>query len=532
MKKYVLASLLLIAMNLLGSVPGFAVYEQPITFSEISYYTADGTPIDGPQADGFIISATAAFTGRDARTARLLCAFVDKTTGAIQKIAASNAAVWPGEATQTLEVEMKLESIADCDFKCYFIDDLGRHTPLANQAPGLPGPLSVADVTQNGAVLSWAAAEDDFQAIAGYDIYKDGMKIAACTDTSFSLSNLLRNSVNEISVRSNDGDKQSAAVTTQVAVEPVTQLTFDVTKKDPNNHKVKTAGNNLVFLAVPWGAGAITSSQVIAGRTCSTVENGKYPGFTVNTDYISSDDNEIVFEFTYLDVPGAGKTQTNIYVQAVIDETGALKTPMIENPDKPGETISISSKPLIIRNTGVWKTGTITFTNARFTENGAGSGEFNKNFRIYSANSGEFYISSGCLYKKSDYVPMNPNMIVEGGMVVTGMDFKLAGGYGVAYTVTEQEGTACVASSAAGDLSFALTDAALKTAGDIKLEVSFYDGNDGDTFYIGDQPVAMYGGGWRTVAVDTTGAELSAGFAFRTQSGSTVYLKSLQAYAD
>ncbi|MGN1059384.1 MAG: fibronectin type III domain-containing protein [Clostridia bacterium] len=534
MKKYLLASLFLIGALFLEGVPGFAVYEQPITFSEVSYYATDGTtPIEGPQAGGFIVSATATYNGSDSRTTRLLCAFVNQTTGAILQIAGSDAASWPGDATQTLKAEMTLESIAGCDFKCYFIDDLGRHTPLANQAPGAPGAILSSNVTGNSVDLSWDAADDDFQNITGYEIYKNGAKVATCTDTEITLSNLMRNTPVNLSVLSSDGQLVSEAATTTVSPKPFPEVRLD----SANKGSTLIESDYISFYHCTTSAGLVTDAGVVAGMPSYMFAAAKYPSFFVNTDYFSESDREAMLEVTYLDQWSAGKTSsTPIYIQAQRTSSSdpsktELGTAYIDDPQNPGTVIPNSSRPFTVTNTGVWKTEVRKLVNFKFTAAGVLDGGYDKHLRLYTTGgASDVYLAKVSLTKPEDYSPMNPNMVVEGGMIVYGINFTLPGGCDVAYALTEKDGVTCAASTDAGSLAYKLTDAAVSAAAAVKLEVTFYDGHAGDTLHIGGQTVAMDGSGWRTVVVDTTGAELSAGFAFSTQSGGTVYLKSLQAY--
>ncbi len=534
MKKHIWISFMTIVTLLLGSVTGFAVYEQPITFSEVSYTTAEGAPIDAPQAGGFIATITATYSGSDARTTRLLCAFIDRASGAVKEIAVSNTATWPGEATQTLKTRMTLPTIVGCDFKYFFIDDLNRHTPLANQAPGAPGALSVDTVTKNSVNLSWEAADDDFQSVTGYEIYKNGAKVLSTNSTSLTLSNLMRNTPVNIAVKSNDGNHLSEAVSATVTPLTVSELRLN----SANETAQQIASDYISFFSRTTSAGLVSDAGTVAGLPCYMVREGKYPSFSVNTDYFSEADNQAVLEITYLDQLSDGKTaSTAMYVQVETTTATpgkhALSIAKVDDPKNPGTPISVASRPFTVKNSGVWKTEVRTLVNCAFSAAGVLDGGYNKHLRLYTTSgASDVYLAKASLVKPEDYTPMNPNMTVDGGMIVYGMDFTLPGGCGTAYLLTEQDGQACVASTAAGDLAYMLTDSTLSAAASAQLEVTFYDGQAGDTLMIGGQSIKTDGSGWRTVILDTTGAALASGFSITSQSGDTVYLKNLQAYAE
>ena len=529
-KKQFFKGLCMAGILTLNSVSVAAVYEEPIRFTAPVYKSGDGvTVIEGPQAGGFYVSAEATYSGTQSRTARLLCAFYDAESGVLRQVTASNEAGWPGTATQTLTARVDINSMENGSFRCFYVDDLQRHTPLQNEAPAAPGGFTAQNATAGSVELSWNEAEDDFQQVAGYTVYKNGMQVTETSNTSFVLSNLMRNQSALVEVRASDGHKLSNSAAVTVVPQKISSLCFDVNQKD-SNHRVQSADSNLVFMAIPYGAAGVTESNIMAGKLCSHIENGKYPGFTVNTDYIKPTDREIVFEFTYLDVPGEGKNATYIYAHDVEVGTTSWGISTIINPDNPSETISIASKPIEIRNSGVWKTSTITFTNAEWTENGAGSGQFYQNFRIYSANTGDFYIACGNVYKKEDYQPMNPNMTVDGGMVVYGMNFTVPGGYDTAYRIDEKEGKPCAVGATAAGLCYSVTDVAVLGAPSALLEVEFYDDRAGDTLQVSGTNIQMDGSGWRYAAIPMAGTQLS-NLDFTRASGEAVCLGSLQAYA-
>lgn len=539
-KMKIFMSVLLASILALASFSAMAVYEEQIIFSDAVYYGADGVSvIDGPQNGTFFVETTATYSGSEERSAMMMAALYDSLTGEIKSIAVSDTkAEWPGDSEQT--VRAKLENVENIDsytFKCFMIDDLMRHTPLDNGAPGAPGDVISTGVTKTAADISWVAAEDDFDNVESYYVYKNGGFVGETTSLDFTVDKLLRNSTNVFSVRANDGQLLSEAAKSEpVKTEEIIDTIFEF---EFQHGKLFTVEGSGLAAAMASGAHEFKETGVMYGRRCAIIGKSKNPGFAAaDQEYITQDDNELVFELTYYDQNPEGKASSVIYMYAQTAENSGLVIPKIKNPNyhpiynnTVAEEINQNLAAQKVTNTGVWKTAVITFTNAGFVPGGA-AGQLGKQFYVRSsAGDVVLYFASGNLYKLEDYIPMNPNMqVIDGGQTVYGLDFALPGGYDVAYTIEEIGGVKCVASTDAGNLSYKVTDFDVKNADAAVLEVSFYDDNAGDIIRVGSQEIKMDGSGWRTAMLDMTGAELQAGFEIYKDSNTMVYLKDLQAY--
>ncbi len=545
MKKMKIFMSVLLAMLLaMASFSALAVYETQITFSDAVYYGENGTTvIAGPQNGTFYVQVTATYTGGEDRSANMMGALYDVATGEIKAIAISETpAVWPGEATQTLRIKMEnVTNIDSYEFRCFMIDDLMRHTPLDNAAPAKPGAIVAGDVTVNSANLSWGAALDDFDNVEGYEVYKNGAKIGYTENLSITAGNLLRNSKNNFSVKAFDGEllSEETKITDVTVTEIPENILYFGDSFVHGNHFI-TEGNGLAAVMANSGSHEFRYGDEIGGRKCAKISAGKYPGFAAaDHSYITEADANLVFEITYFD-KASSSSLIYIYTQTIGNQANyavpAVKNPLYHPVYNNGvdETVSEATNAgaPAIRNSGVWKTVAVEFTNASFTADGP-TGQLGKNFYIRSSNSGDvFYLASGNLYKAEDYVPMNPNMVVaNGGQTVHKMDFVTTGGYDVAYTIETVEGIDCVASTDSDNLKYKVTDIAVTGASDAVLEVTFYDDNEGDTLNVGSHEILMDGSGWRTVALDMTGSELGANFAIYKDSNTRVCIKDLQAYA-
>lgn len=539
-KMKIFTSVLLTVILALANFSAMAVYEEQIIFSDAVYYDADGvTVIEGPQNGTFYVEATAAYSGSEERSAMMMAALYDSETGEIKSIAVSDTkAVWPGESEQTVKVKLEnVENIDSHTFNCFMIDDLMRHTPLNNGAPAVPGAVTSTGVTKTTADISWGAAEDDFDNVESYYVYKNGGLVGETTSLDFTIDNLLRNSENVYSVRANDGQllseaAKSAPVKTEEIIDTIFEFEFQ-------HGKLYTVPGSGLAVAMASGAHEFRYCDTAYGRRCAVIGVGKNPGFAAaDQEYITEADNELVFELTYYDQNPAGKASSVIYMYSQTTDNSSLVIPKIKNPNyhpvynnTVAEEIQQNLAAQKVTNTGVWKTAVITLANAGFVPGGA-AGQLGKQFYVRSsAGDVVLYFASGNLYKLQDYIPMNPNMqVIDGGQTVYGLDFTLPGGYDVAYTIEEIENVKCVASTDAGNLSYKVTDLDVKNAEAAVLEVTFYDDNAGDILHVGSQEIKMDGSGWRTVILDMTGAELGADFEIYKDSNTMVYLKDLQAY--
>ena len=541
-KMKIFMSTLLAVILALASFSAMAVYEEQIIFSDAVYYSEGGSVIDGPQNGTFSVEVTATYEGAEERSAMLMAALYDKETGEIKSISVSEAsAQWPGEESQTVVVTISdVENIDSYEFKCFAIDDLMRHTPLDNGAPSTPGEVVSTGVTKTTADIAWGAAEDDFDNVESYYIYKNGGLVGETTSLDFTIDNLLRNSESVFSVRANDGTLLSeASVSAPVATEEVIDTIMEWEFAHGKIHKVPGSGLAACLIT---GSHELRYTGVEFGRRCAIIGKAKYPGFAAaDQEYITAADNELVFELTYFDYNETNSGEL-IYINAQTTTSNNLGAiPQVYNPQyhpvyNPGVAEIVSEATAAaapkITNTGVWKTAVIKFANVAFVPGGAAN-QNGKQFYIRASNNSfpGMYIASGNLYKPQDYIPMNPNMqVIDGRQTVYAMDFTLAGGYDVAYTIEEIDGYKCVASTDLGNLSYKVTDIEIKNSPEVTLEVTFYDDNAGDILRVGSQEVAMDGSGWRTAILTFDGSELGSGFEISKDSNTVVYLKDLQTY--
>ncbi|MEV6532365.1 glycoside hydrolase family 6 protein [Streptomyces sp. NPDC051639] len=84
------------------------------------------------------------------------------------------------------------------------------------QAPTVPGGLTVSSTTSNSATLSWSASTDN-TAVTGYDVYRDGTKVASATTTSYTDSGLAASTTYQYTVKAKDAAGNVSASSTAVS---------------------------------------------------------------------------------------------------------------------------------------------------------------------------------------------------------------------------------------------------------------------------------------------------------------------------
>ncbi|GJF33396.1 hypothetical protein KNE206_60960 [Kitasatospora sp. NE20-6] len=124
------------------------------------------------------------------------------------------------------------------------------------QAPSVPSGLTVRATTASGATLTWTASTDD-TGVTGYDVYRDGTRVATATATSHTDSGLTASTAYRYTVRARDAagnvSADSAAVTATTAAAP-------------------TGGGCTATYRVDsdWGSGFVATVSVVGTGTTAT----------------------------------------------------------------------------------------------------------------------------------------------------------------------------------------------------------------------------------------------------------------------
>lgn len=131
-----------------------------------------------------------------------------------------------------------------------FLTVVTRQEEKDDEAPSIPTGLTQGSVTTNSAQILWTAATDNLR-VAGYNIYRDGVKINSVTGLNFTDTNLASNTSYTYQVSAYDGagneSGKSQAVTIKTNEQNVIQDTW-------RSDQIYTAGDLVIYNGIQYRA--------------------------------------------------------------------------------------------------------------------------------------------------------------------------------------------------------------------------------------------------------------------------------------
>jgi len=121
------------------------------------------------------------------------------------------------------------------------------------QAPTVPANLTSPSKTSTSITLSWGASTDNV-GVAGYDIYRSGIKIASSTTTSFTDSNLNPSTPYVYTVRARDAANNSSADSNGVNVTTSASGTTADTQAPTAPANLTSPSKTATSVNLSWGA--------------------------------------------------------------------------------------------------------------------------------------------------------------------------------------------------------------------------------------------------------------------------------------
>lgn len=106
-------------------------------------------------------------------------------------------------------------------------------------APSVPTGLAATSPNQNSFDLSWNASTDNF-GVTGYDVYKDGILYGSTTNTSLTISGLVKNTSYSMTVKAKDAAGNVSNASSALVVTTAKSITYTVTVP---------AGTNACYIA-------------------------------------------------------------------------------------------------------------------------------------------------------------------------------------------------------------------------------------------------------------------------------------------
>lgn len=168
-------------------------------------------------------------------------------------------------------VMLAVWDIADTPNAFYNVIDLdisGTPPPADTQAPTVPAGLN-ASATSSTVALSWSQSTDNV-GVSGYDVYRNGTRLATTAATNFADTGLTPNTTYSYRVRALDGSgnasAQSQAVSVTTTSTPATDTTAPSVPDGLHSHDVTSNSAQIMWNASTDEVG-VTAYEVFRGST-------------------------------------------------------------------------------------------------------------------------------------------------------------------------------------------------------------------------------------------------------------------------
>lgn len=458
-----------------------------------------------------------------AKDVTLVAAYVNKETGEILSINSNTQNIAAGGDFLTVTLDDK-SAEQNAELRYYLWDSLAGRVTLKNGAPTAPGSASFVSSTINSATLSWTDAKDDYDKVEKYNIYNEGMQVAAgITQKNKTVSGLAWGASYNFEVRAVDDEGAESALGASVAA---------ATKEIPNS---VTAGDTITndadgrlqfFLSTNenYMCSEPVEAQDAGGLACrktvltaggrNTFLNYKFsPAYLATIQNVS----DFVLELTYFDEG----TQELQIPQMYYYDAKAGKTTAPGISDKLTDGTKLPTK----QDSKTWKIARVKFSlpnNSYFVEDtDAGNGYFN--FRIKdSSAAGGLKVYRLAIAPKSEYNPVDAYFKAETVNFTCNMDTAAAAQTAAA----EKAGRNAVSLSS---FTFTVTDKEVQDLTNACVELNYYAEND-ETICLGSDTYPAKKGEWQKLKLDL-GAVGTGSHTISTESGNPIYIHSVRVAA-
>ncbi len=471
--KKLLATVVVLAM-VLSFAPIAMASAAKVEFTDFKYLDAGESEIPKVQTGLVYTQVTANLNGTSPQTVMLIVMLCDKETGKI-KATDSQSVTLSGElVSDTLKAGVNVNSLSTEEYKVFLWDGVTLCTPLDNMEPAKPQNLYDSNNMPSAIELSWDEAYDDFDDVAYYNVYSDGILIAEAVDeTTFTEKYLDKDSMHHYEVEAVDGSGLVSAVS-ELDVKSANVMNIKMTTDDPTNTTEIEEDGLWLWVNVkrddktgptPANGGTLGWTEVAeaGGRVCRAAVTApnradKMSGrFTAKVDpsRISADDKDIIMEFTYFD-----------------DDTQEINLTYTNNAST---ATTLKSTTVSLKKTGtqMWKTASVRVNNANFhyyMDNGTGQG----NFRFWQGTSG-LHVSDIAVAKRSDYDGDPAGLRVKDVPEIRDVIF-----YMDKAEATEVDGVNCIEIDPSESLDFDVTDTRLNGVGRVNVEIEYLDEGVGE----------------------------------------------------
>ena len=471
--KKLLATVVVLAM-VLSFAPIAMASSAKVEFTDFKYLDAGESEIPELQTGLVYTQVTANLNGTSPQDVMIIVMLCDKETGKI-KATDSQSVTLSGElVSDTLKAGVTVNSLSTEEYKVFLWDGVTLCTPLDNMEPAAPQNVVDSVNKPSEIELTWDAAYDDFDDVASYNVYSDGILVSSgSNDTIFAESDLDKNTEKNYLVEAVDGAGLVSAKTE-----------FNVTTADVTNIKMSSddpdsltgVTENGVWLWLPIvrpdftgskpgdkGGYGYTEPTEAGGRACRVApdylrgSSTLIGRFTCKVDpaLINADDERVIIDITFFD---EDTEEVNI---------------SYTRKDSTATTLKTGSSSFKKTGTGLWKTESFRLVDAGFhyyMDDGTGQG----NFRFWQGTPG-LKVSNVAVSRRSDYDGDPAGLRVKDVPEIRDVIF-----YMDQAEATEVDGVNCIEINPSETLEFDVTDTRLNGVGRVNVEIEYLDEGMGE----------------------------------------------------
>ncbi len=155
-------------------------------------------------------------------------------------------------------------------------------------APSTPQNLTASTYSSTQINLSWSASTDNV-GVAGYNVFRNGAKVATTTSTGYNNTGLSANTTYTYTVSAYDAagntSPQSGTVSATTQATPLTINSFSVSVKSATSATVTWTTNQASTGSVSFGTVSTNLSKIVADANPSTSHTVTLTGLSKNTKY-------------------------------------------------------------------------------------------------------------------------------------------------------------------------------------------------------------------------------------------------------
>jgi thermitase len=168
--------------------------------------------------------------------------------------------------------------------------------------PTTPANLKITGVTASSIGLSWGVSSDDNTGVSGYNVYRDGVKIATTPGISYTQSNLTPATTYAFTVSAVDGAGNESVKTSSLGTTTLPVAfgiaSYSVSSKTNTSATISTTLTKSGSVTVRYGTTAanlsMTASGVLSGTAHSVPLTGLQGGMTYYYQVVATDAGGVV----------------------------------------------------------------------------------------------------------------------------------------------------------------------------------------------------------------------------------------------